>query len=74
MQRKAMAGSDLTPEPSAFRSRVEDRLHRATMEVALLVLEINDDVLNHNTGRRKKDNGIDERAIQEVEVMIETIE
>lgn len=63
MKRKAKVGSDLTPEPSAFRSCLEDRFHRATTDFAVLVQEINDDVLNHNIGRRKKDNGIEERAI-----------
>lgn len=45
-----------------FRSHLEDRLQRATLE-SVLVQEGNDDGLNENTGSGKQNNGIEERDI-----------
>lgn len=45
-----------------FRSYLEDRSQRATLE-SVLVQEGNDDGLNENTGSGKQNNGIEERDI-----------
>lgn len=50
------------------------QIARGKFGVCCVILRAKDDVLNQNTRRRKKDNGLDERDIQEVEIMTEIID
>lgn len=60
------------PRTKHFGSHLEDRLQGATL-ASVLVQEGNADGWNQNTGSGKQNNGIEEREISKIEIMIEII-